>query len=75
MAQIMKICLKDNVSFCGKKPTLGALNLGPAPYRVKIEFVKTQGLRYAKEQARTHGFNVKNAKSNRALWLEIWTKT
>ena len=43
--------------FFEKNPTLGALKLGPAPYRVKIKFVKTEGLQYAKEQARPHGFN------------------
>ena len=53
MGQIMRLCLKDYVSFLReKKPTLGALQLGPAPYRVKIKIVKTQGLLYAKEQAR-----------------------
>ena len=60
--------------FCGKKPTLGALKLGRAPYRVKMTFVKTQGLQNAKEQARTHGFNAKNDKSYGALWLKIWAK-
>ena len=60
--------------FFEKNPTLGALKLGPAPYRVKIKFVKRQGSQYAKEQARTHGFNAKIDNSNGALWLEIWAK-
>ena len=42
MGQIMKICLKDHGSFFArKKPTLGALKLRLAPYRVKIEFLET----------------------------------
>ena len=50
--------------FSGKKPTLGALKLGPAPYRVKIKLLKTEGLQHAKEQASAHGFNTKKDNSN-----------
>ena len=53
--------------FCGKKPYLARAKV--------IKFVKTQGLRYAKEQARKQIFKAKNDKSNEALWLEIWAKT
>jgi hypothetical protein len=44
MGKIMKICKKDHVSFLQKKTTFGELKLGQAPYRVKIKFVKTEGL-------------------------------
>jgi hypothetical protein len=44
---------------CENNPTLEAAKLGPAPYKVKIEFVKTHGLLYAKEQGTTLGFNNK----------------
>ena len=44
MGHIMKICLKDHVSFLRKKKhTLGMLRLGPAHYSVKFKFVKIQG--------------------------------
>ena len=72
MGQIMKICLKDHVSFLREKnPTLGALKLGPGPYRVKIKLLKTEGLQHAKEQARPHGFNAKNDNPNRPPQPEI----
>ena len=61
--------------FGAKKPTLGALKLGPAPYRVKTKFMKTEGLQYAKEQARPHSFNAKNDNSNRPPQPEIYVKT
>ena len=54
-----------------KKPVVGGLKLGAAPYRLKIEILNTQGLLYGKELAMAHGFNAKNDKSIGPLWLEI----
>ena len=52
--------------------TLGALRFGPAPYREKPQLMKTKGLWYAKEKARTHGFNAKNYKSNWGKNVTVW---
>jgi hypothetical protein len=67
IGQIMKICLKDYVSFLQIKPYLGPPKCSSAPYRVKIKSVKTHGLWHGKEQARPYGFNAKIDKSNGPL--------
>ena len=54
----------EDLFFCKKTPTSNAQKLGLAPYRLKIEVKKTNGLQYAKEPARAHSFNAKNDNSN-----------
>ena len=72
MGQIIKICLKEKVFFLRKKkPYLWRATVSPAPYRVKIKIVKIQGIKYAKQQARAHGFNVKKDNLNRPPQPEI----